>query len=100
MPIKRVPLNGVYSFIGRHRQHPDYGHRNESFNFSAGALTPKLFVWIWDHRTLGKDRLLGEAEIDVRYVLEFSEVALNQSCFRFGGIYNLQLYYQQKCPRN
>lgn len=40
--------------------------RNESFTFAAGAFTPKLFAWVHDHKTLGKDKLLGEAEIDVR----------------------------------
>jgi hypothetical protein len=40
-------------------------YRNETFNFAAGALTPKLYVWIHDHKTLGKDKLLGEGEIDV-----------------------------------
>ncbi|KAJ7785918.1 C2 domain-containing protein [Mycena metata] len=38
---------------------------NESFNFAAGPLTPKLFVWVHDHKTLGKDKLLGEGEIDI-----------------------------------
>ncbi|KAF8213474.1 C2 domain-containing protein [Mycena galopus ATCC 62051] len=38
---------------------------NETFNFAAGTLTPKLFVWIHDHKTLGKDKLLGEGEIDI-----------------------------------
>ncbi|KAJ7169501.1 C2 domain-containing protein [Mycena filopes] len=38
---------------------------NESFHFAAGALTPKLFVWVHDHKTLGKDKLLGEGEIDI-----------------------------------
>lgn len=39
--------------------------RNESFVFAAGALTPKLFAWIHDHKTLGKDKELGAGEIDV-----------------------------------
>src|ERR1700733_11063439 len=39
--------------------------RKEGFNFSAGPMTPKLFVWIYDHKTLGKDKLLGQGEIDV-----------------------------------
>jgi len=38
---------------------------NESFSFSAGALTAKLFVSVFEHKTLGRDRLLGEAEIDI-----------------------------------
>lgn len=38
---------------------------NETFNFAASSLTPKLYVWIHDHKTLGKDKLLGEGEIDI-----------------------------------
>lgn len=41
--------------------------RNESFAFAAAPATqPKLFVWVYDHKTLGKDKLLGSADIDVR----------------------------------
>ncbi|KAK7064548.1 C2 domain-containing protein [Favolaschia claudopus] len=38
---------------------------NETFNFAASEFTPKLYVWIHDHKTLGKDKLLGEGEIDI-----------------------------------
>jgi hypothetical protein len=40
--------------------------RNESFNFAASAHMSKLRLWIYDHKTLGKDKLLAEGEIDVR----------------------------------
>ena len=41
--------------------------RNESFTFHAAPATqPKMHAWIYDHKTLGKDKLLGSAEIDVR----------------------------------
>lgn len=43
--------------------------RNESFTFHAAPATqPKMHAWIYDHKTLGKDKLLGSAEIDVRHV--------------------------------
>ncbi|KAJ7124724.1 C2 domain-containing protein [Mycena crocata] len=38
---------------------------NETFNFAAGSFTPKMYIWIHDHKTLGKDKLLGEGEIDI-----------------------------------
>lgn len=38
---------------------------NESFNFGASAHTPKLHLWIYDHKTLGKDKLLAEGEVDI-----------------------------------
>ncbi|KAI0318989.1 tricalbin [Amylostereum chailletii] len=38
---------------------------NETFEFSASAQTPKIYAWIYDHHTIGKDKLLGEAEVDI-----------------------------------
>ncbi|KIJ68717.1 hypothetical protein HYDPIDRAFT_81596 [Hydnomerulius pinastri MD-312] len=38
---------------------------NESFMFAASAYTPKIFLWIYDHKTLGKDKVIGEGEIDI-----------------------------------
>ncbi|KAJ7225891.1 C2 domain-containing protein [Mycena pura] len=38
---------------------------NESFTFAASGSTPKLYVAIHDHKTLGKDKLLCEGEIDI-----------------------------------
>lgn len=41
-------------------------YRNESFTFAASPATQlKIFVWIFDHKTLGKDKELGAGEIDV-----------------------------------
>lgn len=39
--------------------------RNESFEFAVGPSTTRLHVLIFDHKTLGKDKSLGEAEVDV-----------------------------------
>lgn len=38
---------------------------NESFVFTAGPATEKLYVWVHDHKTLGRDKLLGEGEVDI-----------------------------------
>ncbi|EPQ61056.1 tricalbin [Gloeophyllum trabeum ATCC 11539] len=38
---------------------------NETLTFSAGPMTNKLYAWIHDHKTLGKDKLLGSGEIDI-----------------------------------
>ena len=40
--------------------------RNESFIFAASVRTPRIHVWIYDHKTLGKDKLIAEGEVDVR----------------------------------
>jgi len=38
---------------------------NESFEFVCGTGTPKLFAQVFNHHTLGKDKPLGEAEVDI-----------------------------------
>ncbi|OJA07635.1 hypothetical protein AZE42_01107 [Rhizopogon vesiculosus] len=38
---------------------------NESFNFAASAQMGKLHIWIYDHKTLGKDKLLSQGEVDI-----------------------------------
>ena len=40
-------------------------YRNEPFSFSAGPLTEKLHIWLHEHKSLVKDKDLGDAEIDV-----------------------------------
>ncbi|KAF7367225.1 hypothetical protein MSAN_00784300 [Mycena sanguinolenta] len=62
---KPLLLNGSFFVLVSWVLPNRFDHRNETFNFSAGPLTPKLYVWIHDHKTLGKDKLLGEGEIDI-----------------------------------
>jgi hypothetical protein len=38
--------------------------RNETFDFPVGPTTSKLHVSVFDHKTLGKDKCLGGAEVD------------------------------------
>lgn len=38
---------------------------NETFKFVAGPMTSKLYIWVHDHKTLGKDKALAEGEIDI-----------------------------------
>ncbi|KAF8898443.1 C2 domain-containing protein [Infundibulicybe gibba] len=38
---------------------------NESFVFAAGSFTPKLYAWVHEHKTLGKDKDIGDGEIDI-----------------------------------
>jgi hypothetical protein len=39
--------------------------RNETFEFLVEPSTTKLHILIFDHKTLGKDRPLGDADVDV-----------------------------------
>ncbi|KAH8835823.1 C2 domain-containing protein [Flagelloscypha sp. PMI_526] len=38
---------------------------NESFTFSTSSVTTKMFVWVHDHKTIGKDKLIGDGEVDI-----------------------------------
>ena len=40
--------------------------RQETFSFVAGPSQSKLHIWIHDYKTLGKDKLMGSGEVDVR----------------------------------
>ncbi|KAF9458350.1 C2 domain-containing protein [Collybia nuda] len=68
---------------------------NESFVFAAGALTPKLFAWIHDHKTLGKDKELGAGEVDIwRHIqpegMSSADVFLE---LRQGGLLRIRLEF-------
>ena len=55
--------------------------RNESFEFAVGPSTTRLHILIFDHKTLGRDKSLGEAEVDVSSKPAFSR--LNPYLFPF-----------------
>ncbi|KAF5375164.1 hypothetical protein D9758_000478 [Tetrapyrgos nigripes] len=68
---------------------PEWG---ESFTFTAGPLTPKMFVWIHDHKTLGKDKLLGDGEIDIwRHIVPGQVSATEVSVELRNGVGKLRL---------
>lgn len=50
--------------------------RNEVFAFAAGPSQQKLYTWLYDYKTLGKDKSLGSAEIDVS--IHFFLVSVSQ----------------------
>ena len=37
--------------------------------FVAGPAQSTLYAWIYDHKTLGKDKLLGSGQVDVGFTL-------------------------------
>ncbi len=49
---------------------PDADHRNETLVFPVTVATSKIYVWIYDHKTLGKDKELASGEVDVLSHLE------------------------------
>ncbi|KAI9462339.1 tricalbin [Lactarius psammicola] len=70
---------------------------NETFDFPVGPATPKLYVSIFDHKTLGKDKSLGEAEVDIlQYVQPISNSAADVSVgIKNGsGVMNLRLDFR------
>ena len=52
----------------------EYVARNETFRFAVDQSTSKIHAWIWGHKTLGKDKLLGEADVDVRVPRAFAVI--------------------------
>jgi hypothetical protein len=61
---------------------PHSAPRHETFEFLVVPSTPKLHVSIFDHRTLGKDKSLGEAEVDVCDLLRHSLSVCNSDRFQ------------------
>ncbi|KAG7099557.1 hypothetical protein E1B28_001390 [Marasmius oreades] len=57
--------------------HPEW---NETFTFSASTLTPKIYVWLLDHRTLGKDKPLGEGEVDIWRHISAETISAAEIC--------------------
>jgi len=70
---------------------------NETFDFPIGPTTSKLHVSVFDHKTLGKDKSLGEAEVDIlQYVQTTSHSAVDVSVeIKNGsGVMNLRLDFR------
>jgi Ca2+-dependent lipid-binding protein len=38
---------------------------NETFTFAASASTPKILLWVHDHKTLGKDKDLSSGSVEI-----------------------------------
>ncbi|OJT13069.1 hypothetical protein TRAPUB_10382 [Trametes pubescens] len=76
---------------------------NESFAFAAApGIQPKMFVWVYDHKTLGKDKLLGSADIDIWQHLQPGEAVPSKDLtieLREGqGLLQLRLEYDPDTP--
>jgi Ca2+-dependent lipid-binding protein len=56
---------GDKEFKTKHTGKTDTPDWNESFSFAVSSLTPKIFVWVHDHKTLGKDKEVAEAEVEI-----------------------------------
>ncbi|KAF8807280.1 transmembrane protein [Phlegmacium glaucopus] len=38
---------------------------NDSFSFTVSSLTSMVYVWIYDHKTLAKDKEIAEGEVEI-----------------------------------
>ncbi|KAI9511781.1 tricalbin [Russula earlei] len=71
---------GEKEFKTRHHSKTVAPEWNETFDFVVGPSISKLYISIFDHKTLGKDRSLGEAEVDIwQHILLRSNSAANVS---------------------
>ncbi|OSD05892.1 tricalbin [Trametes coccinea BRFM310] len=95
--------------VGDKEQKTKHSHKtatpewNESFAFAAAPATqPKMFVWVYDHKTLGKDKLLGSADIDIWQHLQPGEAVPSRDLtieLREGqGLLHLRLEYDPDTP--
>lgn len=70
---------------------------NETFDFPVGPTTSKLHVSVFDHKTLGKDKSLGEAEVDISQHVQptsNSVVDVSVEIKNGSGIVNMRLDYR------
>ncbi|KAL4069403.1 C2 domain-containing protein [Scleroderma citrinum] len=88
--------------VGDKEQKTKHGHSktstpewNESFTFAATSFTPKLYIWVYDHKTLGKDKILGEGELEIWRHIQPSQssVADVTAELREGGQVRLRLEF-------
>ncbi|CAL1696266.1 unnamed protein product [Somion occarium] len=56
---------GDKEYKTKHAQKTSTPEWNETFTFVANPSYPTLYVWIHDHKTIGRDKLLGSAEVDI-----------------------------------
>ncbi|KAK7694283.1 hypothetical protein QCA50_001464 [Cerrena zonata] len=56
---------GDKEYKTKHSQKTSCPEWNETFSFISNPSYPTLYVWVHDHKTLGKDKLLGSAEISI-----------------------------------
>lgn len=61
-------------------------YRNESFEFAVGPSSTSLHILIFDHKTLGKDKSLGEAEVDVSSQSASSRLDLTSALSPFADL--------------
>ncbi|KAI0351089.1 hypothetical protein OH77DRAFT_1524327 [Trametes cingulata] len=72
---------------------------NGYFVFAAAPVTqPKRFVWIYDHRTLGKDKMLGPADIDLQPGEAVPPKDLTVELREGQGLLHLRLEYDPDTP--
>ncbi|TEB05179.1 hypothetical protein FA13DRAFT_1580256, partial [Coprinellus micaceus] len=38
---------------------------NETFKFTASSHTQKAYIWLHDHKTLGKDKEIADGEVEI-----------------------------------
>ncbi|KAF9229629.1 tricalbin [Gyrodon lividus] len=75
---------------------------NESFTFAASTHTPKIYVWVYDHKTLGKDKMIGEGDVEIwRHVSPGQNTVADVSVeLREGGHLNLRLEFDADTNSN
>lgn len=72
--------------------------RNDTFSFATSPLTSKLFVWVHDHKTLGKDKGIAEGEVEACFFLLHILFPYRSTYFRFGIISSQRILHRLRYP--
>jgi len=69
--------------------------RNESFIFTASQTTPQLYLWVHDHKTLGKDKEIGDGRVDIWANVKRDAISSNEVLVQLssGGVVRLRLEF-------
>ncbi|KAJ3567153.1 hypothetical protein NP233_g6551 [Leucocoprinus birnbaumii] len=86
---------GDKEFKTKHSSKTAMPEWNEAFIFAASTSTAKIYSWVYDHKTLGKDKELGSGEVDIwRHIqplgISSADVSLE---LRHGGLLKLRLEF-------
>jgi len=86
----------------KHTQKSTSPEWNESFTFAASALTTKLIILVHDHKTIGKDKDLGDAEVEIWRHLKAQGISSADTVVELkqGGMVRLRLEFNSSAPPN
>lgn len=87
----------------KHTQKTHSPEWNESFVFAVSTLMPKLFIWVHDHKTIGKDKEIGEGDVEIWQHVKpqgISSADINVELKQGSGVVRLRLEFDSSVQPN